>query len=72
MNTCDHGVPLDEDCAACRRILSQGSLMDRFMTLKAQVTKQEAENTRLLNIIKGCPVCSELERNINTTPKERT
>jgi hypothetical protein len=72
MTTCEHGTPVDEDCPKCRAILSQGSLMDRYMTLKAQVTKQEAENTRLLNIIKGCPVCSELERNINTTPKGRT
>lgn len=38
--------------------------MDRYMTL-------QAENTRLLNIIHGCPVCSELERNINTDLKER-
>lgn len=62
---CDHGVPLDEDCPKCREILSQGSLMGRYQAL-------QAENTRLLNIIKGCPVCSELERNINTSPKDRT
>jgi hypothetical protein len=91
---CEHGVPVNEDCAQCRAILSSGTLMDRYMTLKAQVVKQEAEirelqaqvdctvgpyelkisrleaeNTRLLNIIKGCPVCAELERNINTSPK---
>lgn len=63
-DVCDHNVPLDKDCQKCREILSQGSLMDRYMTL-------QAENTRLLNIIHGCPVCSELERNINTDLKER-
>lgn len=61
MNTCEHGTPVDEDCAQCRAILSQGNLMERYIAL-------QAENIRLLNIIQGCPVCSELERNIRTGP----
>jgi hypothetical protein len=56
--TCEHGTPISEDCDQCRDSLARGSgLMDRYVAL-------QAENTRLLNIIKGCPVCSELERNI--------
>jgi hypothetical protein len=57
MKTCEHGTPINEDCDKCREILARGSgLMDRYVAL-------QAENTRLLGIIKGCPVCSELERN---------
>lgn len=63
MNTCEHGTPVDEDCAQCRAILSQGNLMERYIAL-------QAENIRLLNIIKGCPICSELERNIRTDESE--
>ena len=57
MKACPHGIPISEDCDKCRETLAQGSgLMDRYVEL-------QAENRRLLNIIKGCPVCSELERN---------
>lgn len=55
---CKHGTPTDEDCDQCREVLARGSgLMDRYVAL-------QAENTRLRNIIQGCPVCSELARNI--------
>lgn len=65
MITCEHGVPTSDDCVKCREILNQrGGLTGGYMAQKAEIDALKAENTRLLNIIKGCPACSELERNI--------
>jgi hypothetical protein len=87
MTTCEHGTPINEDCAKCRAILSaRRPLLKRYDIEYydgqnciapdengdyVRFADAQAEIQRLLNIIKGCPVCSDLERNINTKPKDR-
>lgn len=65
-DTCEHGTPTSVDCPKCRDILDRRGLVGQYMALQTEVAEKDAEIARLRNIIKGCPVCSELERAINT------
>lgn len=66
MSTCQHGTPTSEDCPKCRELLNRHGLMARYVDQKTTIEALQAEVARLQNIISGCPVCSELERNIKT------
>lgn len=65
-DTCEHGTPTSEDCDKCREMLDRRGLVGQYMAQKTEIEGLKAEIARLQNIIKGCPVCSELARNIKT------